>query len=106
MLLVYSFIFSKVCKYKFYNVFVLFNEFVFLYNWFGFIIVEIVKTSKYFIKPFINDTNFIAYIYSNVKNNNLYLEISEVVLNKFYFKLIKVYLDFLKFVNFKKLRKL
>lgn len=51
MFLFYSFIFSKVCKYNFYNILVLINEFKELYMWFGFLLREIIVGSETFLNP-------------------------------------------------------
>jgi hypothetical protein len=70
MILFYSFIFSKVCKYNFYNIFVLLNEFRLLINWFGFLLVEV---AKFFDENMIftaKKTIVIAY-FSNYKNKEV-----------------------------------
>ena len=50
----FSTIFSRVCKYSFFNFFILIKEFVLLFNWFGFILINFYNTSFFYLGYFFN----------------------------------------------------
>ena len=77
-LLIFSTIFSKVLKYKFYNLFILINEFLTLLNWFNFIFKNLLINFKNFLNTLkfknnlnlivFNNLNYIFYIFYKFLN--------------------------------------
>jgi len=82
-ILIFSTIFSRVLKYKFYNLYFLFNEFFKLFNWFILIFQNLLKNFKNFLIKLkfynnlnlliFNNFNYLFYIFYKYLNNFIYI---------------------------------
>ena len=81
-ILIFSTIFSRVLKYKFYNLYILFNEFIKLFNWVNLIFKNFLINFKKFLVEFrlsnnlnliiFNQLNYIFYVFYKFFNKFLY----------------------------------
>lgn len=96
LVLFYSFIFSKVLKYNFVNIFIIIKEFFFLISWLGLICLNFLLFFKSFFITYFNLVNKLSYL-------NNYLVSSNLFLNFFNYKLVVFLINFfnkLDLVNF------
>ena len=89
LILAYSTIFSRAFKYNFHNVYYLYNEFVQLIYWLGFIVLELKIQFEFIINNILFKLNIINYL-TNYKNYKF-----DIFLNKPLFYLLKFFIKWI-----------
>lgn len=84
--LLYSFIFSKVLKYNLINIFTFFKEFYLLFQWYGYILYNVLTWLKKITLKKLNNLNKILFV-----KNYIYFDTKIFVDNNFVIRLIKFY---------------
>lgn len=90
LILAYSTIFSRIVKYNFFNIFYVYNEFLSLQKWYGYIIKHFLYNFENYMKKHFIIVNLYNYMYKYTNNKMSFL------LSKYYYYTAKIFFYWLK----------